>query len=103
MSKQKKATPKPAGPAARNSRASYHPEDLSHEERVVAAETRRLQRELRAIGPMPREKLAEICHADHWREGSLDQAVRAGVKTGALRELPLGWVASADTPPDAVA
>lgn len=102
MSDQQNATPKPAGPAARHSQARYQADDLNHQERVVGAEIRRLQRELRAIGPMPREKLAELCHADRWREGSLDQAVRAGVKAGRLRELPLGWVAAADSPPDEV-
>ena len=90
-------------PVCSSSRSS-HTEVDRHRDRVVAAETHRLERELRTIAPMPRDKLAEICHTDRWTEGSLDQAVRAGVRTGKLRVLPLGWVAAgddrADSPPD---
>jgi len=63
-----------------------------HRALVLAAEVRRLQRWLLAIGPMPRHKLAEACAADRWREGTVEEAIRAGVRSGRLRELPLGWV-----------
>lgn len=92
MSNKQKADHENAAPLSSGSHGASEVD--RHRDRVVAAETRRLQRELRAIGPMPREKLAELCHADRWSEGSLDEAVRAGVRAGKLRELPLGWVAA---------
>lgn len=64
----------------------------THRARVIAAEVRRLQLRLLAIGPMPRDKLAKSCGADHWREGTFEEAIREGVRLGALRQLPLGWV-----------
>jgi hypothetical protein len=59
---------------------------------VIAAEVRRLERRLLAIGPMPREKLAESCGAGRWREGTFEEAIREGVRVGTLRQLPLGWI-----------
>lgn len=59
---------------------------------IVSAETRRLENRLLAIGPMSREKLAESCGADHWRDGTFQEAVREGIRTGRLEELPMGWL-----------
>jgi hypothetical protein len=59
---------------------------------VIAAEVRRLERRLLAIGPMPRDRLAESCGANRWREGTFEEAIREGVRLGTLRQLPLGWV-----------
>jgi len=59
---------------------------------IVAAETRRLQRQLLAFGPMHRDRLAHTCGAERWREGSFEEAVTEGVRTGLLRKLPLGWL-----------
>lgn len=73
------------------------PADEERHRRLIAAESKRLQRELRALGPMPTERLAELCHADHWQEGTLEEAIAEGVRRGELRRLPLGWVASVDT------
>ncbi len=58
----------------------------------VAAEARRLERQLRTIGPMPREMLARRAAAGQWREGSFEEAVREGLRAGRLRELPLHWL-----------
>ena len=59
---------------------------------MVAAEARRLERELRAIGPMPRATLARRTGAGRWREGTFEEAVREGLRTGRLEELPLSWL-----------
>lgn len=61
---------------------------------VVAAETRKLERCLNAIGPMPRKRLAEIARSREWRDGTFEEAVRRGIRLHELRELPLGWLAS---------
>ena len=66
-----------------------------HRALVVSAEVGRLERRLRAIGPMPRDTLAKTCGADAWHEGSFEEAIREGVRSGRLRELPLGWVEAA--------
>lgn len=66
----------------------------SHQARV-AAEARRLERQLRTIGPMPREMLARRVGAERWREGSFEEAVRAGIQAGRLRKLPLHWLEAA--------
>jgi hypothetical protein len=59
---------------------------------IVSAETRRLENQLLAIGPMSREKLAESCGADHWRDGTFQEAVREGIRTGRIEEMPMGWL-----------
>ncbi len=64
----------------------------THRATVIAAEVRRLERRLLAIGPMPRDRLAESCGANRWREGTFEEAIREGVRLGTLRQLPLGWV-----------
>lgn len=67
-----------------------------HSAAVVAAETRRLQRHLRAYGPMPRARLADISGSRSWREGTFEQAVKQGIRSGKLEQLPLGWLKSTD-------
>ncbi|HEY5431204.1 MAG TPA: hypothetical protein VIK04_18955 [Solirubrobacteraceae bacterium] len=62
----------------------------------MAAEARRLQRELLALGPMHRDRLARLCGAEHWREGTFEEAIREGERTGALRQIPLGWIAAGE-------
>jgi len=59
---------------------------------IVTAETRRLENQLLAIGPMSREKLAHSCGADHWRDGTFEEAVREGIRSGRLQEMPMGWL-----------
>jgi len=67
-----------------------------HRASVVAAEVARLERPLRAIGPMHRDRLAEACGAHRWREGTFEEAIREGVRLGRLRRLPLGWIEASD-------
>lgn len=80
---------RPAGRQPRNLAARHHAA-------VVAAEVRRLQRALRAVGPMPRRTLAKESQVDRWREGAFEEAVKEGIAQGKLRELPLDWIESAD-------
>ena len=61
---------------------------------VVEAEMRRVERQLRAYGPMPRAALARRCGETEWRDGTLQEAVREGIRQRRLKQLPLGWVAS---------
>jgi hypothetical protein len=70
--------------------------ETRHSAAVVAAETRRLQRRMRAYGPMPRARLAEISGSRGWREGIFQQAVKQGISSGKLEQLPLGWLKSTD-------
>lgn len=63
-----------------------------HHQASVTAEVRKLERSLRAIGPMPRSMLARVARAGSWREGSFEEAVQAGLREGRLKELPLGWL-----------
>ena len=65
-----------------------------HRRAVLDAEAQHLRRVLVWSGPLPREVLAERCATRRWREGSLDEALRHGVSCGALRLLPLGYVAA---------
>ena len=69
--------------------------ELRHRSRIVAVEARRLERELRAVGPMPRERLKRSCGTGRWRNGTFEEAIVAGVQSGRLRELPLGWIEAA--------
>lgn len=62
----------------------------------VAAAARRLERQLRTIGPMPRAMLARRADAQHWREGSFEEAVDEGLRAGRLRKLPLQWLEAAE-------
>jgi hypothetical protein len=70
-----------------------------HHDAVLAAEVRRLARALRTVGPMPRPALARATGCDHWREGNFEAALEAGLRSGRLRELPLGFVAAAPRQP----
>jgi DNA-binding MarR family transcriptional regulator len=65
-----------------------------HHEAMRAAQVRRLVRVLNAFGPLPRERLARISHADHWREGCLDVAISEGIRQGKLRRLPFDFLAA---------
>jgi hypothetical protein len=83
------------GPEVRHS-AVVAEAETRHSAAVVAAETRRLQRRLRAYGPMPRARLAEISGSRGWREGTFEQAVKEGIRSGKLEQLPLGWLKGTD-------
>lgn len=67
-------------------------QDERHRATVVSAEMRRLEIQLLALGPMPRERLADQCHADRWHEGTFQEAVQQGLRTHRLQELPMGWL-----------
>jgi hypothetical protein len=43
---------------------------------------------------MSREALAKACGESAWRDGSVTEAVRAGIRQHRLKELPLGWIAA---------
>jgi hypothetical protein len=60
----------------------------------VAAELRRIERRLRAVGPMSREALAKSCCENTWRDGNVTEAVREGIRQHRLKRLPLGWIAA---------
>lgn len=64
----------------------------SHNWQVLDVEASRIARELRAIGPMTRQALAERCCAHHWRQGNFEAAVRHGIAVGRLQELPFGFL-----------
>jgi len=78
------------GPAAGPPRHSWNAS--RHSELVLGAEVRRLVRELDPLGPMPRAMLSRKCRASHWREGSFEAAVQEGLRSGALRRLPFGFI-----------
>lgn len=60
---------------------------------ILDAEARRLARELRLVGPLPRAALGRLCGTGRWREGGLDAAVKRGVELGTLRVLPFDFLA----------
>jgi hypothetical protein len=64
-----------------------------HHAAVVAAERRRIERHLRAVGPMSRQTLARSCGEAAWRDGNVTEAVREGIRQRRLKQLPLGWIA----------
>jgi hypothetical protein len=66
--------------------------DRRRHDAAVAAEIRKLERSLRALGPMPSERLANLAHADRWREGTFEEAVAVGVREGRLAWLPFHWL-----------
>jgi hypothetical protein len=68
------------------------PRDRRRHDAAVAAEIRKLERSLRELGPMPRERLAILAHADQWREGTFEEAVAVGVREGRLAWLPFHWL-----------
>jgi hypothetical protein len=65
----------------------------THHAAVLAAELRRIEQQLRAVGPMPRQALARSCGENTWRDGNLTEAVREGIRQHRLRQLPFGWIA----------
>ena len=66
----------------------------AHRAAIVAAELRRVERELRVYGPMPRTTLAQRCGEAGWRDGTLEEVVSEGIRQRRLKRLPLGWIAS---------
>lgn len=70
-----------------------------HRTRVIQAEMRRLERRLLEYGPMPRQRLAQSCGAERWREGTFEEALKEGVRLGKLKSLPLGWVEATSLSP----
>ena len=63
-----------------------------HHRAVLSAEVHRLVKELQIDGPLTRTALARRCQARHWTEGSLDVAIRAGVRQGALIRRPFDFI-----------
>lgn len=59
-----------------------------HDATVTAAEARRLTLALAPFGVLSRQALAEQPGAQHWRDGTFEQAIRAAVQAGAIEELP---------------
>ena len=72
--------------------ATEHPRDRRRHAAAVAAETRKLERNLREFGPMPKDRLADMAHADQWREGTFEEAVSEGVRQGRLEWMPFHWL-----------
>ncbi len=66
--------------------------DQRRHDAAVEAEIRKLERSLRELGPMPRDRLAALAHADRWREGTFEEAVAVGVREGRLARLPFHWL-----------
>lgn len=69
--------------------------DRRRHDAAVAAEISKLERSLRQLGPMPRERLADLARADRWREGTFEEAVAAGVRQGRLAWMPFHWLKAA--------
>lgn len=74
------------------SHPTENPRDRSRRNATVAAEVDKLERNLRELGPMPKARLAEVSHADRWREGTFEEAVSAGVREGRLTWLAFSWL-----------
>jgi hypothetical protein len=68
------------------------PRDRRRHDATIAAEIRKLERNLRELGPMPSERLATLTHAERWREGTFEEAVAVGVREGRLAWLPFHWL-----------
>jgi hypothetical protein len=66
--------------------------DRRRHDAAVAAEISKLERSLRELGPMPCDRLANVTHADRWREGTFEEAVAVGVREGRLARLPFHWL-----------
>jgi len=66
--------------------------DRRRHEAAIAAEISKLERNLRELGPMPSDRLATLAQADHWREGTFEEAVATGVRQGRLAWLPFHWL-----------
>jgi hypothetical protein len=80
-------------PAAPRHRPLEDIRDTERHRAALAVEIRRLERSLLLFGPMPKERLARAVRAERWREGTFEEAVQEGVRTGKLHRLPLEWVA----------
>lgn len=74
------------------SHGTENPRDRRRHDACVAAEIRKLERSLRELGPMPRERLARLAGAEHWREGTFEEAVSEGVRQGRLEWMPFHWL-----------
>lgn len=59
-----------------------------------AAQIHQLVRALSALGPLRRDSLARISHANRWRDGCLDAAISEGIRQGKLRRLPFDFLAA---------
>jgi hypothetical protein len=74
------------------SHGTENPRDRRRHDAAVAVEIRKLERSLRDLGPMPRERLADLSRADQWREGTFEEAVSEGVRQGRLEWMPFQWL-----------
>jgi hypothetical protein len=74
------------------SHGTENPRDRRRHDAAIAAEIRKLERNLREFGPMPRERLADLAGADRWREGTFEEAVSEGVRQGRLQWMPFHWL-----------
>ncbi len=70
----------------------HSPRDRRRHDATIQAEIRKLERNLRELGPMPSDRLAALAHADRWREGTFQEAVAVGVREGRLARLPFRWL-----------
>jgi hypothetical protein len=59
-----------------------------HARAVTEAEIRRLSRALGPFGVLRRDALRKEAGAEHWQEGSFEQAVAAAVREGRIDDLP---------------
>lgn len=55
---------------------------------VTEAEIRRLSRALAPFGVLGRDALRKEAGAEHWQEGSFEQAVAAAAREGRIQALP---------------
>lgn len=72
--------------------------DLQRHDACVEAEVRKLERNLRELGPMASDRLAALTHAEQWREGSFEEAVSVGVRQGRLAWMPFRWLKAVGGP-----
>ena len=62
---------------------------------LLEVEVGRLIHALAPYGVLRRDALARACGARRWRAGQFRSALEAAVESGRLRQLPLGFYASA--------
>jgi hypothetical protein len=74
------------------SHGTEDPRDRERHNAAVAAEISKLERNLRHLGPVSRGRLADVAHADQWREGTFEEAVSEGVRQGRLEWMPFHWL-----------
>lgn len=93
------------GARANGARATCSRRADRHHEAVIAAAVRRLARELSAVGPMPRAKLAQRCAVSLWHDATFAAAIETGIREGSIKQLPFDYLAvrrvdaGADDPP----